>query len=105
GGKATHYFGHKSPTNGFGLHFNLGYFPMEGNFTMDCNIQNPTYACLNIQYDSISYFNDYSDNTFLTAKPNDGKAQYILDSTWLYKAYEMQEGEDSILIYGIFNEP
>ena len=100
-GKALHIFDAKNYNNGFVIQFNLGYFPTEGRYLIDCRQANPEWCCMSINYNGIGYINPKV--TYLNLSTNNKKFRYTLEPTWFFNSYKMTE--DSIWVKGEFNEP
>ena len=105
-GKAVAYLETISISNGFSIKFNTGSLkgglPTSGSFKLDCSQQNPQWVCMAILYRDTGYLSKEIKFEYLIASQRNGKAQYTLDTTWFYNSYR---ANDSILVYGTFNQP
>lgn len=93
-------------SNGFWLWFNTGSlrggFPTSGSFKLDCSQQNPQWVCMGIFFKDTGFLSNENNLKYIAASQKNGKAQYILDTTWFYNSYRPN---DSIKVHGIFNQP
>jgi hypothetical protein len=101
-GKARHEIVTNNYHNGFQIIFNLGYFPTNGNFKLDCSLQDPNWVCFNILFRDTGYLPKVNNSNLINATINNSKGSYVLQPTWFYNSYRTN---DSISVQGVFNIP
>ena len=99
-GKAKHIFNSKDIDNKFDIEFNLGHFPSDDKYLINCSQKNPAWVCVTINYKHVSY--DNPKTTYLQAGMHNKKFRYTLEPAWFYN---VSDANDSILVKGEFNEP
>lgn len=91
--------------NYFDLSFSLGWLPKDETKWLVVNQnpnQNPEVATLYFYFNGTYYYVSSNDTAYLTSSINNGKAKYVLDSTWYINS---NNAADSALVTAIILEP